>query len=314
MKLSKAYINIAIIVISVGIIYSLVPTIMLYVKKIPAPYLNTQAAEKLNGNKGDGFEFIVLGDTHSGLIFNDSATLKLVRQMNIEDRFRKLPVDFVLNLGDVTFRGSKRDYATYNKIRSLIKWPVISAIGNHDDDDDKSGTTYFEENVGEKEFSFIDRNCFFLVIDNSTGDLSEKQFEWLERELIASKPYAHRFVAAHKSPVSPYQQSWYRPELSPWSYRFMKLCEKYNVDIVFSGHEHLFSEKSFGGVKYIVSGGGGNLIHFPDPDGGYLHYLVVRVIGDYVDYEVRKISPPFWELLTYYLWKDAFYFIKSVLF
>ena len=30
----------------------------------------------------------------------------------------------------------------------------------------------------------------------------------------------------------------------------------------------------------------------PTWDGGYLHYLSIRVYGDYLDYEVRKVFPP----------------------
>ncbi len=92
----------------------------------------------------------------------------------------------------------------------------------------------------------------------------------------------------------------------------MKLCERYKVDIVFTGHEHMFKKDVYGPVRYITSGGGGIPTHFPRQDGGYLHYVVVRVYGDYVDYEVRKIFPPFWEFLTYYIWKDLFYLLKDV--
>jgi hypothetical protein len=38
----------------------------------------------------------------------------------------------------------------------------------------------------------------------------------------------------------------------------------------------------------------------------------VRVYGDYVDFEVRKVFPPLWEYLTYYMWKELFYMLKSV--
>ena len=83
--------------------------------------------------------------------------------------------------------------------------------------------------------------------------------------------------------------------------------------MVFSGHEHIFNEKTLGGVRYLVSGGGGMPPNIPDSDGGFLHYIVVRVHGDYCDYEVRKIFPPVWEYLTLYMWKDALYFLKNVL-
>jgi len=292
-------------------VYSLVPVLVLYFQPDPVPYTNEQTAEKLNANKGDHFGFVVFGDNHAGLIFNDSATLKLIRNINRENRFTKLPIDLALIPGDATLGGSSWDYKIFNKIRAAVKWPVISAFGNHDDD---RSAQLFKKNIGSSELSFADRNSFFIVVDNGGGDMSDEQFAAFETELKKSLSYRHRFVVAHKPPMSPYLLSWYRQELNPWSRRFMKLCEQYKVDIVFCGHEHMFKEETFGGVKYITSGGGGMLVHFPAYDGGFLHYLVVRVSGDYVDYEVRKVFPPLWEFLTYYMWKEIFYFVKDVVF
>lgn len=291
--------------------FSLIPLPALYLKKHPAPYTNSDAVKKLKNNTEGHFEFIVMGDCHSGLPFNDSATLKLVYNINREDRFKKLPVDFVAIAGDLTFRGSKWDYSVFNKIRAMIKFPVISAIGNHDDD--KNGAAHFKKYIAEKEFSFANRNSYFIVVDNGSGDLTEEQFSYLESELKKSSSYAHRFVILHKTPLSPYQQSWYRPELNPWAERFMKLCDRHKVDMVFSGHEHMFRSRKLGSVEYMVSGGGGMLIHLPSSGGGFLHYVVIRVYGDYVDYEVRKIFPPLWEFFAYYMWKDLIYFVKDVL-
>lgn len=309
------FIRILSVILLVITLYSLLPAVSLYLKKDAMPYTNEEAIEKLESNQCEYFSFIVLGDNHAGLVFNDSATLKLISHINREDRFKKIPIDFVAVAGDVTNRGSEWDYRAYNKVRSLIKWPVISAIGNHDDDDDRGrDLTYFKKYIGGGEFSFANRNSYFIVIDNAIGDLIDKQFADIEEELKKSALYKHRFIIAHKAPLSLYQQSWFRPELSPWSYRFMKMCENYKVDIVFSGHEHMFQTETFGGVRYIISGGGGMLIQIPSSDGGFLHYLVVRVYGDYVDYEVRKVFPPLWEFLTYYMWKEIFYLLKSIVF
>jgi len=307
----KKVITIIIALILAAAVYSFVPVVGLYLQKDPVPYSNAQAVEKLKQNKGEHFEFIVFSDNHAGLIFNDSATLKITRSINREGRFRKVPIDFTAVSGDVTFRGSSWDYRTYNKIRSRVKMPVISAVGNHDDD--QGGAKLFKKYVGQTSISFADRNSYFMMIDNAINNVSDMQFAALEEELKNSSVYAHRFIFLHKAPLSPYFQGWYRPELSPWSYRFMKLCEKYKVDIVFSGHEHMFKEEKLGRVTYMTSAGGGMLLHMPGPDGGFLHYTVVRVYGDYVDYEVRRILPPVWEFLTYYMWKDAFYFLKAAL-
>lgn len=292
---------------------SLAPVISLYLRKDSPQPTNEQIAAKLKANAGEHFGFIVFGDNHAGFLFDDSAFVKLMRLANREDRFRKLPVDFAANLGDVTFYNShEANYRLYNKLRSILKWPVISAMGNHDCQ--KGGWKHFKKYIGKSEFSFTDRNSYFIVLDNKITELTDEQFSWLEGELVKSAAYKHRFIFMHKPPVSLYQQSWFRPELSGWSYRLMKLCEKHKVDIVFAGHEHMFKKREFGGVRYIISGGGGMLTQIPESDGGFLHYLVVRVNGDYVDYEVRKVFPPVWEFVTYYMWKELFYCLKYVFF
>lgn len=292
---------------------SLGPVVGLYISKEPAPYTNAQAIEKLAKNKGDGFRFVVFSDNHAGLILSDSAALKMVGSINREDRYKKTPVDFVVSAGDVTFRSSNWDFRIFNILRSRIKKTVICAAGNHDDDNKKS-RDMFKRYCGSNELSFIDRNSYFIILDNTIGKVSDRQFEWLEKELEKSVPYAHRFVIMHKPPFSPYQQAWYRPELSAWPYRFIKLCSKYKVDAVFTGHEHMFKKSSYGGVKYITTGGAGMPMDIPTADGAYHHYVVVRVLGDHVDMEVRKVFPPLWEYLCYYIWKDLFHTLKSVFF
>lgn len=292
-------------------LYSLLPVVPLYIKEDPSPILNETKTERLKSKKGEYFEFIVLSDIHAGLIFDDSAAIKIVRRMNRESRFQKVPIDFVMVTGDLTFRGTQWDYSIYNKIRSLIKFPVLSALGNHDKDN--GGEARFNKYIGKREFSFTVRNSYFIVLDNTVGSLTEDQFTSFEEDLKKSLAYKHRFIFMHKSPFASYQQSWYRPELSKWSYRFRKLCEQYKVDMVFCGHEHMFKESNFGTVKYIISGGGGMIIQVPASEGGFLHYTVIKVTGDYIDYEVRKVFPPLWEFLSYYMWKEIFYFLKDVL-
>ena len=309
----KRLLKIAAIVILVASTISFAPVAQLYLSKEPAPYTNAEAAERLAANKGDNFRFLVFSDSHAGLVLSDSAALKMVDSMNREDRFKKTPVDFAISAGDVTFRGSKWDFHIFDIIRSRIKWPVICAAGNHDDDV-KKVRDLFKKYCGSNEMSFSNRNSYFIIVDSTVNNFTNRQFAWLESELEKSLSYTHRFIIMHKPPFSPYQQSWYKPELSDWSYKFMKLCERYKVDAVFSGHTHMFKKSSYGGVRYITTGGGGMPMDIPTSEGGYHHYLVVRVFGDYIDLEVRKIFPPLWEYLGYYMWKDLFFTLKSVFF
>jgi predicted phosphodiesterase len=293
---------------------SLAPLVGLYAKKDARQPTNDETAARLAGNSGDYFSFIVMGDTHSGFPFDDSATLKMARLINREDRFKgKIPIDFIAVLGDATFySGREANYRMFDKIRSVMKWPAICAMGNHDNVG--GGGKNFKKHLGSKELAFADRNSYFIVVDDKISEMSEAQFVWLESELKKSLAYRHRFLLMHRLPISLYQQSWFRPEHGAWSRRLMRLCSKYRVDIVFAGHEHMFRARTLGGVRYVISGGGGMPPQIPAADGGFLHYLVVRVYGDYVDYEVRKVFPPFWEFVTYYMWKEIFYGLKFVFF
>lgn len=303
------------LVLIIGTILSIVPVVLLYMEKDHSGRLptNEQIVEGLKENKGNVFSFIVFGDNHAGFIFDDSAFLKIINRINRENRFKKLNIDFAVNLGDLAFiKGSRWDYRIYDRLRGKIKWPTITLMGNHDDD--RHGEHLFKEKIGKHEFSFSDRNSYFIILDNRITSLSEEQCDWLESELEKSASYEHRFIFMHKQAMSLYQQSWFRPELGSWSYRFMKLCEKHKVDIVFAGHEHMYREAVYGGVRYIMSGGAGMLNQIPESEGGYLHYIVVRVYGDYVDFEVRKVFPPLWEYLAYYIWKELFYLLKDVFF
>ncbi|MCM8791311.1 MAG: metallophosphoesterase [Candidatus Omnitrophica bacterium] len=309
--LMKRLLLIMVLIAALLSVNSVAPVLWLYLKKCPAQPTNEAVVEKLKTNSGEYFGFIAFGDNHAGFIFDDSAFLKMIRLMNREDRYKKLPIDFAVNLGDVTFsKGREWDYCIYDKLRSLIKWPVISLMGNHDYQ--KGGWRIFRQRLGKHEFAFSNRNSYFIALDNKITDLTEEQFAWLESQLKKDSSYKHIFLFMHKPPISLYQQSWYRPELSPWSYRLMKLCEQYNVKMVLAGHEHMFRERVFGGVRYVITGGAGMLIQIPEAEGGYLHYIVVRVNGDYVDYEVRKVFPPLWEYLTYYVWKEILYALKHI--
>lgn len=297
-------------------IYSFLPVLSFYFKGSPDIISkNADVVENLKSNKDPYFSFIVMSDTGSGMFFTESATLKIIRTMNREDRFKKIPIDFVINIGDVTFRGRESHFKNYIKLKNMIKFPVIDVPGNHDDDADGKNNRFalFKKYCGKPEFSFTERNSYFIVLDNNDGDFKERQFVWLENELKKAEAYKHTFIFMHKPPFNPYQQAWYRVETNPWSYRFLKLCDEYNVDMVFSGHENVQKVVKFGSVTYLVSGGGGTLLIQPSSEGGLLNYIVVKVNRDYVDYEIRKIQPPLWEFFGFYMWKDLIYFVQRML-
>mgnify|MGYP001606275490 CR=1 FL=1 len=82
------FIKIASIIILAAAAWSLAPVSLLYLRPDAAQYTNAEAVARLKNNTGDYFAFVVLGDNHAGLVFNDSSTLKMARHINREDRVK----------------------------------------------------------------------------------------------------------------------------------------------------------------------------------------------------------------------------------
>ena len=300
------------IILAAMAFYYFVPLIFFGLFGVPAEMSenNQSNIEKLKNNENGIFSFLVFGDNHAGLFFHDATTLKLISRMNREDGFAKIPIDFVLDAGDVTLSGESWQFLAFKKEQKLIKYPLFAAFGNHENREYE----LFEKYLGKREYAFADRNSYFIILDNSENELTDKQFEWFEKCLIEGQKYEHRFVVMHKPAFIPYFQSHLVVKSSgeKWIYRFRGLCTKYKVDIVFCGHYHMFKHEKIDGVDYIVTGGGGGTIPFeiPESDGGYFHYVRVLVDNEYVGFEVRKVSPPLWVYFSYYFWKDAIYWVR----
>src|SRR5262249_60241894 len=77
----------------------------------------------------------------------------------------------------------------------------------------------------------------------------------------ADPTVAHRFIVMHHPPYSVSIHGG-RPELREmWT----PIFERYGVDAVFSGHDHVYERAERNGVRYFVSGGGGAPLYPRDP-------------------------------------------------
>jgi 3',5'-cyclic AMP phosphodiesterase CpdA len=107
---------------------------------------------------------------------------------------------------------------------------------------------------GERYFTFVKKNVRFFVLDSN--QLDPKQQAWLDEALQRSDDqwricFFHHPIYSdggrHGSDVS------LRVVLEP-------LLVKYGVDVVFSGHDHVYERlKPQKGITYFVSGSGGQL-------------------------------------------------------
>lgn len=225
---------------------------------------------RTNRAASDGrFKFAVFGDSGR----------RTSRQFAVARQLEAWKPDFMLHTGDVVYpNGEARDYGPkyVEPYRELIRHTVMyPTLGNHDYRTDR-GQPYLDFFELPKAASDTERyyavsygNALLLGLDtNQEVKPGSAQYVWLEQQLKTSTadwifPFFHHppySAGDHKSNMT------VRNALSP-------LFEKYNVQLVFTGHDHNYERtrsiedfvKDGRGVTYLVAGGGGADLRDVDP-------------------------------------------------
>ncbi len=163
----------------------------------------------------------------------------------------------VIMLGDNMYGGQKpKDFVTKfeQPYKPLLDQGVrfYASLGNHDNQNNRF---YKPFNMGgERYYTYAKNNVRFFVLDSDL--LDSKQLAWIEAALKDSSDewkicYFHHPLYSdgrtHGSQID------VRVALEP-------LFVKYGVNVVFSGHDHVYERiKPQKGIYYFVSGAAGQL-------------------------------------------------------
>jgi len=203
-------------------------------------------------NKEGSFKFAVLGDFGTGT----QQQYQLAEQMaKLYSRFK---YEIVILVGDNLY-GSERPQDFKSKFETPYK-PLLDAgvkfyasLGNHDSREQRYYKLFNME--GKLYYTFNPKADIRFFALESTYPVPE-QIQWVESELKASSSawkiaYFHHPLYSsgdrHGSDIS------LREVLEP-------LFVKYNVSVVFNGHDHFYERiKPQKGITYFVAGSGGQL-------------------------------------------------------
>ena len=224
------------------------------------------------------FTFAVIGDTRKG----DDIYAGFAK------RIAAGKPAFVMNLGDVVKHpGDERQWDKFAGLSKPITMPYFIAAGNHDIAGIESERIYKEfvsQPGNEVYYSFVAGPVLVVVIDTEQpgrcARVDGEQFRWLKRVLAGSKE-RYKFVFMHR-PMYPDKKigMHYNDCLNRYERErdeLHRLFQRFKVDAVFAGHEHLYKRKVIGGVRYIVSGGGGARLYAKRTEGGFHHYMIVSI-------------------------------------
>lgn len=251
---------------------------------------NVVNGTKLNPND-DAFAFIVVGDNRPS---GGAKQPEVYRQLL--DSMLSVNPDLYFNVGDIVYSGELREYEDFVRVTSVIKAPLFIAEGNHENQIGRKGQENFMSYFGKLFYSFDYGNTHFIILNaNVPGyryGMSDEQIFWFDRDL-SSTSADHVFVFIHQ-PIYPYAHGL-EDKAALEKLRAVLRAHKGKVDILFQGHEHMYCEGVNDSIKFIITGGGGaELDNQYPPKYLFFHYVVVRVRGGEVSYEVVK--PPVLEL------------------
>jgi 3',5'-cyclic AMP phosphodiesterase CpdA len=154
----------------------------------------------------------------------------------------------------------------------------------------------FRGHFGQLYGSFDFGGAHFIALDTDvpgaedaiTGD----QLAWLKADLEANKGARAIFLFSHTEfysapQIDPPAATSHPAVANRWE--LQDLFRRYPVKAVFSGHEHIYYREpaaQHDGIDYFVAGGAGAPLYAPPDRGGFSHYLVVRLSGTKVTYDV----------------------------
>lgn len=176
--------------------------------------------------------------------------------------------DFVFHCGDMTPFGQENQYRALIQILDELTVPFFSTAGNHDTR--LGGGQRYENLFGSSTYSFDLDQAHFVVFNSSSGDPSY-DVPWLRDDLSRSNA-EWKFVFTHIPPFDPRSGENHTLD-NTLADELMTLFEENEVDVVFSGHIHMFNMTTIGDIKYVVTGGTGVSLYADSESGGFYHYV-----------------------------------------
>ena len=213
------------------------------------------------------------------------------------------PAAFFANLGDFAGPGTAERHEHYLRLVEPLSVPNICVVGNHDLDD-PSGWDTFERVHGPVNFDFGCGHVRFVVLHSQPSEVGvmdvdvppeglrgprEEDLAFLD-ERLRTAPEPRRVVLMH---MPPNLYRHYAPH-EEWGFRqlereFLALLHDHAVGLVFCAHGLAFDDHVRGGVRFVMSGGGGTGLcsHFrgactageghPEDRGALFHAVVFEI-------------------------------------
>lgn len=205
--------------------------------------------------------------------------------------------DFLVLTGDVMHGGGLPYHqmaAEWLEGLGELSFPLFWVVGNRDIAEGSFDMEDFEKRYGPTNSWFSHGGDLFVLIRLADPFWSPNEGLYFLREVLAAERARHRrvFVFSHAPPsVSEVLDTRHGgrgllPHTTDW---FRETCREYSVDYFLSSHFHGYTRSEIDGTVYLVSGGGGSVLHDPEDRTGH-HGMLLEVGPEGV--EERTVTRP----------------------
>lgn len=226
--------------------------LLLILSLVSAFFLIARADQFKFPLKSNSVRFAAVGDMGTG----EAPQYEVAKQMvNARQTF---PFEFVIMLGDNIYGGSSpKDFEKKFEVpyKPLLDAGIkfYASLGNHDNPNERF---YKPFNMnGANYYTFKKGNVRFFVLDSNYMD--SKQLAWLEKQLQDAGTNDWKICYFHHPLYSSGRTHGSSIELRSL---IEPMFTKYDVDVVFSGHDHVYERvHPQNGIHYFTEGSSGQL-------------------------------------------------------
>ena len=244
------------------------------------------------------FSFLIYGDNRS----NDDAHAAIVKDLV------GAPGDFLVNSGDMVENGALPElWQRFFDIEGplLRDRCLFAAIGNHEliESSGSSFLRYFGEDSADvsgvrKLYRTVRwENTRFFFLNGTDEFTGSDERRWIDGELGKSDNEPNlvwRIVVVH---YGPWSSSLHGNNARLWNGGMLDVFKAHHIDLIVSGHDHVYERGESQGLLYIVSGGGGAPLYpIGDPlkstrkgESTY-HYIEAKIDGDTFSMTAKRVD------------------------
>lgn len=234
--------------------------------------------------------------TFEAMIFGDTRTRHDLHRKVIEAILKYSDPHLVIHTGDLVADGvDTAQWPLFFEIeRELLKraafYPVL---GNHERGNYKF-YDFFE--VRSPYYSFDWGQVHFTILNTDIGNVAistaekekfwDEQRRWLIEDLRGAQKAQFRVVVMHHPPFTAVARRQTGGG-NIWARTLIPIFEQNKVQLVFNGHDHNYQRHEFGGIHYVVTGGGGAPLY---PVDGPMAGITKKVVA--TEHFVRLLVSP----------------------